>query len=193
MLKKDLSRAYRQLSIDPRDHHLLGYQHRDNLYFDIAPPFGLRSSAMTCQTATSAVTYMYKKLGYSCTNYIDDFGGAETPTKSAAAFLALEDLLRDLGLITSPEKDSPSATSMVFLGVLVDTIAMTISVTSDRLSDLHSRCESLLSVTHISRRNMQSVVAVMFLFTSCVRPTRVFISSLLYTLRSYRLSQYCPL
>ena len=93
---------------------------------------------------------MYKKLGYSCTNYIDDFGGAETPTKSAVAFLALEDLLRDLGLITSPEKDSLPATSMVFLGILVDTNAMTISVTSDRLSELHSHCESLLSVTHIS-------------------------------------------
>ena len=93
---------------------------------------------MMCQTTTSAVTYMYKKLGYSCTNYIDDFGGAETPTKSAAAFLALEDLLRDLGLITSPEKDSPPATSMVFLGVLVDTTAMIVSVTSNRLSELQN-------------------------------------------------------
>ena len=101
VFKKDLSLAYCQLRIDPRDYHLLGYQHRDNLYFDIAPPFGLRYSAMMCQTTTSTVTYIYKKLGYSCTNYIDDFGGAETPTKSAAAFLALEDLLRDFGLITS--------------------------------------------------------------------------------------------
>ena len=39
---------------------------------------------------------------------------------------------------------------MVFLGVLVDTTAMTISVTSEGLSEFHSRCESLLSVTHIS-------------------------------------------
>lgn len=122
LFKKDLSRAYRQLHIDPHNYHLLGYQHRDNLYFDIAPPFSLCSSAMTFQTTTSAVTYMYMKLSYSCTNYIDDFGGAETPTKLAAAFLALGDLLRFLGLITSPERDSPPATSMVFLGVLVNTL-----------------------------------------------------------------------
>ena len=122
MFKKDPSRAYRQLHIDPHNYHLLGYQHRDNLYFDIAPPFSLRSSAMTFQTTTSAVTYMYMKLSYSCTNCIDDFGGAETPTKSATAFLALGDLLRFLGLITSPERDSPPATSMVFLGVLVNTL-----------------------------------------------------------------------
>lgn len=93
LFKTDLSRAYHQLRIDPQDYHLLGYQHRDSLYFDIAPPFGLRSSAMMCQTTTSAVTFMYQNLGYSCTNYIDDFGVAETPTKSAAAFQALGDLL----------------------------------------------------------------------------------------------------
>lgn len=40
--------AYRQLRIDLRDYHLLGLQHHNNLYFDIAPPFGLRSAAMMC-------------------------------------------------------------------------------------------------------------------------------------------------
>ena len=104
LFKKDLSRTYRQLRIDPYDYHLSGYQHRDYLYFNIAPPFGLRSSAMMCQTTTSAVTFMYKNLGYSCTNYIDDFGGGETPSKSAAAFQALGDLLHCLGLCTSPER-----------------------------------------------------------------------------------------
>ena len=171
----------------------MGYQHCDSLYFDIAPPFGLRSSAMMCQTTTSAVTFMYQNLGYSCTNYIDDFGGAETPTKSAAAFQALGDLLRCLGLSTSPDKDSPLATSMVFLGVLVDTTNMTVSVGRDRLSELQSHCTSLLSVMHVSRHDLQSLLGVMSFVTSCVRLARVFMSSLLYTLRTYRLSKYCPL
>lgn len=98
LFKKDLSRAYRQLRIDPRDFHLLGYRHNGSLYFDVAPPFGLRSSAMMCQQTTSAVTYMFQCMGYDCTNYIDDFGGAETPDNSTAAFNALGDLLSLLGL-----------------------------------------------------------------------------------------------
>ena len=48
LFKKDLSRAYHQLHIDPRDLHLLGYRRQGYLYFDLAPPFGLRSSAMMC-------------------------------------------------------------------------------------------------------------------------------------------------
>ena len=41
LFKLDLSRAYRQLRIDQRDYHLLGFCHRGSFYFDIAPPFGL--------------------------------------------------------------------------------------------------------------------------------------------------------
>ena len=60
LFKLDLSRAYRQLRIDPRDYHLLGFRHRGSFYFDIAPPFGLRSSAMMCQRTTNAVTFYFK-------------------------------------------------------------------------------------------------------------------------------------
>ena len=70
---------------------------------------------------------------------------------------------------------------------------MTVSVTPDRLSELQSRCTSLLSVTHVSRHDLQSLLGVMSFVTSCVRLARVFMSSLLYTLRTYRLSKNCPL
>ena len=77
LFKKDLSRAYRQLRVDPRDYSYLGFRHNGLLYFDIAPPFGLRSATMMCQRTTCAVTFMFRSLGFDCTNYIDDFGGAE--------------------------------------------------------------------------------------------------------------------
>ena len=183
MFKKDLSRAYRQLCIDPRDYHLLGYQFRDYLYFDTAPPFGLRSSAMMCQTTTSAVTFITRISATLVLTALTISGEQRIPT--------LSDLLRCLGLSTSPEKDSPPATSMVFLGVLVD-IQLKWPFPS-LLTTLHSRFASLLSVTHVSQHGLQSLLSVISLVTSCARLARVFMSSLLYTLRSYRLSKYCPL
>lgn len=92
---------------------------------------------------------MYHSLGYYCTNYIDDFGGAEIPETSSAAFQALDSLLADLGLESSPEKESPPATSMVFLGVLVNTYDMTVSVPPERLHELFKCCSSLQSVDHV--------------------------------------------
>ena len=172
--KLDLSRAYRQLRIDPRDYHLLGFRHHGSFYVDIAPPFGLRSSAMMCQRTTNAVTFMFQELGYHCTNYTDDFGGAETPDKSAAAFQTLGSLLANSGLDTSCDKASPPATVMVFLGVLVNT---------ERLQELLSLCSLLLSVDHISCTELQSLLRVILYVTARVNPARVYVHPLAHSLR----------
>ena len=193
LYKKDLSRAYRQLRVDPRDYHLLGIRHNHQLYFDIAPPFGLRSAAMMCQRTTNAVTFMFHALGYSCTNYIDDFAGADSPDRAFHAFNALGELLDTLGLASSPEKDCPPSPILVFLGVHFDTIAMTMSVTSDRLTNLLSQCRSLLDKSFISCKELQSLLGVMSFVTACVRPARVFMSSLLNTFREHRQARLCPL
>ena len=79
------------------------------MYFDVAPPFGLRSAAMMCQRTTSAVSHMFGNLGYQCTNYIDDFGG-----KATMALETLEELFSILGLISSPEKGCAPTTRMSF-------------------------------------------------------------------------------
>ena len=115
----DLSRAYWQLSINPHDYHLLGYKHRGSLCFDVVPPFRLHSLAMMCQNTTSTIMFMFKSLGYSYTNNIDDLRGAETPDKSPQAFQALADLLHSLGLESSPDKDSPPSTSQVCWSILL--------------------------------------------------------------------------
>ena len=190
LFKKGLSRAYRQLCIDPCDLHLLGYRHQGYPYFDLALPFGLCSSAMMCQRTTNAVTYMFRALGYDCTNSIDDFGGAETPDKSTTAFNALGDLFSSLGLQSSPNKDCPLTTSMVFLGIRLDTLAMSMSVTPERLQELLHCCTSALS-SSISRHNLQSLLGVMSFVTSRVRPAGVFMSTLLNTLRTHRDFRSC--
>lgn len=193
LFKKDLSRAYRQLRIDPRDYNYLGFQHAGELYFDIAPPFGLRSATMMCQRTTSAVSHIFRSLGYDCTNYIDDFGGAEIPDKSSEAFSTLGQLLSDLGLQSSPEKDSPPSTSMVFLGILIDTADMTIRVTHDRLSELLARCHSSLGSSSITQPELKSLLGVMSFVTACVRPARIFMNGLLTTLRDNSQSRHASI
>ena len=191
LFKMDLSRAYRQLRVDPRDYSYLGFRHKGLLYFDIAPPFGLRSATMMCQRSTSAVTFMFRSLGFDCTNYIDDFGGAEIPAKSDTAFDTLGRLLLDLGLQSSPDKDSPPSTSMVFLGVLFNTANMTISVTPDRLTDLLSQCHATLLLSRINLAKLKSLLGVMSFVTACVRPARIFMNGLLNALRRH--SSHCPI
>ena len=120
----------------PRDYHLLGVQHQDFIHFNVATPFGPRSAVMMCQRTTSAVPHIFGNLGYQCINYIDDFGGAKSPSKATMAIETLKELFSILGLVSSPEKDSAPSTCMVFLGVQFNTIDMTMAVTPECLPEL---------------------------------------------------------
>lgn len=56
--KADLSRAYRQLRIDPLDCPLLAIKVNDGYYVDLCPSFGCRSSSAACQRVSNALSYI---------------------------------------------------------------------------------------------------------------------------------------
>lgn len=82
---------------------------------------------------------MFESMGYHCTNYIDDFGRADS---AESAFQALGDLFPTLGLEPSPDKNCEPSQSMIFHGILFNSLDMTMSVTADCLNELLSRCQS---------------------------------------------------
>ena len=59
---------------------------------------------------------------------------------------------------------------MVFLGIHLDTLAMSMSITPERLQELLHRCSSALSLSYISRHDLQSLLGVMSFVTARVRP-----------------------
>ena len=122
LFQTDLSRAYRQLPIDTRDYHFLGYSFDDLIFFDTVFALGLRPATLGCQHTTKAITYLFHLLGYFCTSYIDDFGGCDSPSRAAEAFHALKKLIFMLGLQTSPVKDCSPSTLKVFVEIISDTI-----------------------------------------------------------------------
>ena len=68
------------------------------------------------------------KLFFLVDVYLDDFYGAEIASCAQQAFDQLGDLFVTLGLDSSPEKDCPPATTMVCLGILVNTVTFTLEV-----------------------------------------------------------------
>lgn len=134
---------------------------------------------------------MFHALGYSCTNDIDDFGSARTPEKSATAFTALGDLFSSLGLQSSPNKDCPATSSVVFLGIYLDTPAMSISVIPERLQELFDCCSSDLSLSSISHYDLQSLLSVVSFVMTCICPACTFMSTLLNTLCAHWNSCHC--
>ncbi len=56
---------------------------------------------MTCQQTNEAVVHLFTKAGYDCTNFLDDFGGAEVDKKAWQAFYCLGKSWKDLRLTTN--------------------------------------------------------------------------------------------
>ena len=186
MFKRDLRRAYRQIPVDPYDYNMLGFKWMDYTYFDTVLPFGLRSASMACQRTTNAVVYAYEKLGYSAVNYIDDLASAEKPDIADQAYINLAELLASLGLEEAPDKAIPPTTQMVFVGILCDSVKMTLEVTPERLTDISAELDQWLDKRKATKRQIQSLVGKLNFVAKCVRPGRIFLSRILQALCGLR-------
>ena len=138
LYKRDFKEAYRQFPVDPGDYYLLGYVWENNFHFDTVLTMGLRWTAMACQQAATAVSWICYQWGHSVFNYLDDFIGVAPPPPpfDCTTFNELGDLLLSLGLEESTEKASPPSTRMVCLGVELDTLALTLLVSRERLAEI---------------------------------------------------------
>ena len=136
LFKRDLSRAYRQLFVDFKDIHLLGYSFQGYFYFDLCMPMGLRSAARCCQMVTDAINFIYFQEGYEAVNYINNFGGVDTEERAWEAFYKLGNIISEIGLQEAADKCSPPSTIMVFLGLEVNTVNRTIRIPEDKFTEI---------------------------------------------------------
>lgn len=190
LFKRDLKRAYRQFPIDPFDYPLLGYQWNGELYFDVVLPMGLKTAAMACQRSTSAVCYMLTQDGCYVVNYLDDFIGVASPDKALQDYELCGSLLRDLGLQESPSKACPPSTVLTCLGVEVNTLDLTLSVTPARLQELETMLLQWSSRRSATKSELQSLIGKLSFVTKCVRQSRLFLSRILALLRTLKRNHY---
>ena len=145
LFKRDLKRYYRQIFVDPADVAKLGYYLDDLLFFDTTLPMGLTSSCYIAQRVSSMITYIMQQRGYSSVNYIDDLGGAETPHKAMQAFNELGEILKEIGILESESKAASPATSMIFLGIKLNSVSQTVSIDSERVQQIRDLTNEWMS------------------------------------------------
>lgn len=183
LYKRDLKQAFRQIPLDPGDIHLLGYKHRDHIYFDTVLSMGSRSSCQACQKVTNAVTFIAGSTGASVVNYIDDIAGGAPPDKAGRDFEELGSLLVDLGLQESHAKACPPSTNMSFLGIQFDTVESTLSIPSPKLQEIMSELDKWSCRSRATKTQVQSIIGSLNFMAACVRPGRVFLARMLNFLR----------
>ena len=183
LYKIDLSRAFRQLRIDPGDFNLLTLCWLDSYYADTFCPFGHRSGAMACTRVTDLFRYVMTQCGDVIFNYVDDLIGCGRRGTVEDAFQFLKQLLEKLDFPISQSKLVEPSHECHCLGVLINTKERTLSLTAEKIAEIIDKCSCMLNSEWASKRQLQSVIGSLMFLHKCVRPTRFFVNRLLHTLR----------
>ena len=200
MWKRDLSRFYLQLPLDPTEYNRVGVIWRGFFFFFVGLAFGLRHSGLQGQRVTDAVSWILRGLGrdsdngrpYQVCNYVDDLGGVEADmARATSAFEKLGWLLSDLGLDESLKKSEPPTTKITYLGVEFDSVQMTMSVPPEKITEIKSEIGRWVRKTTITKKELQSLLGKLFWVAKVVKYARAFMGRLLTQLRSIANEKDC--
>ena len=114
---------------------------------------------------------------------MDDLIYCDLPSKIYQAYEFLLQLLPKLGLDINTKKLVPPTTSMICLGILVNSETRTMSVPPEKFKSIADMCHEWQNKKSCSKRQLQSILGSLFFISKCVKPARVFLNRMLEFLR----------
>ena len=190
MAKVDLRSAYRSVKISKASQRVTGLKWNFNgktVYLkDTRLPFGGRLSPGIFHRLTQAVKRMMVRRGFDLlVVYLDDFLIiAETEAQCAEALNCLIQLLRRLGFAIHWGKVVDPCTKLTFLGVELDSNAMSLRLPEDKLQLLRNELHSFLQQKRASKRQFQSLAGRLSWAAGVVKGGRVFLRRVFNKIRS---------
>jgi hypothetical protein len=181
----DLSRAYRQIRIDPLDWPLICLSWQDQYYINISVAFGVRHGAAFTQRLSQAVCDILDREDIFSIPYIDDYIGARPSLDLATeAYDRSLQLFGELGLVLNPSKCVTPTTSLTWIGVTYDSLTMTMYIPLPVIADTQQLVTTWLHRTTASRHDLQVLLGKLFHAGKCCPASRIFVGRMLITLRS---------
>jgi hypothetical protein len=176
--KVDIKSAYRAVPVRPADWPMLGMIWEGRYWFHTTLPFGLRSSCHLWERyATAAQWIAQHALGIRwMIHYVDDFLIAAARRQVCQRDLDhFRSLLSHLGLPEAIDKTEAPTTRLLFLGILIDTATMSVSLDQDRLDRIKALLSEWEGRHTCSLRQLQSLVGTLSWASQVVRHGRTFL------------------
>ena len=182
IFKVDISRAFRHVPIDPGDLDLLGL-HWGEYFIDRSLPFGFKHGSSIFQRMSDAVRFIMSQEGHGIWNYIDNLLCVSLPSKIDVTFNRLQELLQELGLMVSAKKLVPPSTRVTCLGIVVDTVALSVSIPAEKLAVIKNVCSEWASKQICTKKELQSLLGLLLYVAKCIKYARYFLNRMLMLLR----------
>ena len=173
--KMNIKQAYRNVPVHPEDRLLLGMLWEGKVYVDTVLPFGLRSAPLIFTALATALLWIMKQKG--AISYIDDFitaGAPDSPECQKNADV-MRETCEEVGLPTEPEKDEGPATTISFLGLELDTVALETRLPEDKLTRLRAELSKWRDRKACRKRELLSLIGSLSHACKAVRAGRSFL------------------
>ena len=133
--------------------------------------FGTIGRAYTAQP-TNSPQVVHETFEASLIGYLDDFLiMGKTKQEAEGAYMRMKSLLESLGFIVNAEKSLPIATQRIgFLGFIIDSARMEISLPALKMKDIRSDCRRLLRDKVTTVHKMTRLVGMLVATNLAVLP-----------------------
>ena len=194
LAKIDLRHAYRSVPIHPSNYPATGLKwtfsgdNRPTYLYDTRLCFGGRRSPGIFHRLTQSVKRMMHRKGFQgVVVYLDDFLiVSPSQEECELAFTTLRELLLDLGFQISPSKVVPPCQQLTFLGIVLDTRAMELSLPQSKLDETRVLINTFLARKRASKRQLQQLAGKLNWACRVVHGGRTFLRRILDSLNSLR-------
>jgi hypothetical protein len=183
MSKLDIKHAFRIIPVHPSQWHLLCYAFDGHWYVDMVLPFGLRSSpAIFCQFADLVRWILANCYNIPMViNYSDDFfqvSGLELSQANAELNTILT-AFHDLGIPVAPDKVFGPCHRLPYLGIVIDSLSMTMEVTEERYHECMTTLPRWLNRSKCTKTQLRSLIGKLAFVAKVARPGRLFLRRLI--------------
>ena len=180
----DISRAYKNFTSDPLDWPLLCLAWGGRYFCDVSLPFGARASSFHMQSVANAIVDILAHKGIKAFMYLDDII-LVSPNRHKALhdYSQARELLQLLALPEACDKSQPPAQRVKWLGIIIDTNEMTLTIPEDKLQQVLAQVSKHSKARSMSQKQLRSMLGHLLHVAKCVRPARLFVARLLEALR----------
>ncbi|XP_068761877.1 uncharacterized protein [Montipora capricornis] len=183
MSKLDIKSAFRNIPVHPSDWELLGMKWNSLYFFDTVLPFGLRSAPYLFDQFSCMIEWIIKhKLGIpNVIHILDDFFFVTSPPRSdcLTALCKILCLFTELNIPVAPGKTFAPATSLEFMGILLDSTTMEARLPLDKLIRAKQALQQWLHRKSATLKELQSLIGTLQFACRVVAPGRAFLQRII--------------
>ncbi len=182
MAKSDLASAFLHVLVKPQYWHLLGFKWKGLYYAFSVLPFGCRASPKLFDTLACGLEYMAKNRGtcnYTC-HYLDDTFTCNSTRESCQASIDIfNETARLAGFTVQEDKCTKASQVMEFLGVVINTVEGTLSISQERMSEIVSLLEKWQQKRSCTKRQLLTLIGKLSFAARVIRSGRTFLRRLI--------------